>query len=624
MIYNKFEARIPTEQQETVAVDIRTGKEQWSKPLIGMTGTTTGDTVSSANIIPEGVTTRFPNGTPRLVTRSQTFMWDSFNLHGGYTFIWTVSGDTWMAFDPLTGGWRYTITNVPSGSVVYGDNGELLVYQIDYGRQADQTTGWVALWNSTKIVTWQTGDAMAAGSWNPHGYVYNATGLTSSGAPTSRHAAAWEWNITIPKGLPGSATVYHDDMLHGFDRGGTTIVYNTLALGDPPFYTWAVSLKPESRGQLMYNKTHKELVGGNMSLSISRSIEDRLFVMWSKEARQMWGYNIDTGTKIWGPTLEQHYLDIFGASRQFKYGAVYSTGYGGDVSAFNATTGEHMWTYNAADHENEILWGVNWPTFFAAIFDGKIYLGHYEHSPVDPKPRGAPFICLDAITGEELWRVDGLLRSSNWGGKPIVGDSVMMLLNSYDQQIYAIGKGPSSTTVTAPNIGVPVGHTVVISGTVTDISPGTNNDNIALRFPQGVAAVADESMGEWMAHVYQQFPHPDNVKGIEVTIDVIDANGNYRNIGTATTDASGTFNHAWEPDIEGKYTVIATFTGSKSYYASYAQTAFVANPPTETPPTPTEHRATVADEYFVPSIAGLFIAIIAVGLLNIIYLRKRA
>ena len=30
------------------------------------------------------------------------------------------------------------------------------------------------------------------------------------------------------------------------------------------------------------------------------------------------------------------------------------------------------------------------------ITDGKIYVGHYEHSAIDPRPRGAPFVCLDA------------------------------------------------------------------------------------------------------------------------------------------------------------------------------------------------------------------------------------
>ena len=38
--------------------------------------------------------------------------------------------------------------------------------------------------------------------------------------------------------------------------------------------------------------------------------------------------------------------------------------------------------------------------------DGKVYAGTREHSYVDPKSRGAPFVCLDLETGEEIFRID--------------------------------------------------------------------------------------------------------------------------------------------------------------------------------------------------------------------------
>ena len=52
-----------------------------------------------------------------------------------------------------------------------------------------------------------------------------------------------------------------------------------------------------------------------------------------------------------------------------------------------------------------------------------------------------------------------------------------------------------------------------------------------------------------MLYVYKQFDCPATVAGVEVTVDVIDANGNYRNIGTTTSDATGTYSLAWQPDI---------------------------------------------------------------------------
>ena len=79
-----------------------------------------------------------------------------------------------------------------------------------------------------------------------------------------------------------------------------------------------------------------------------------------------------------------------------------------------------------------------------------------------------------------------------------------------------------------------------------------------------------------------------NATGVEVTLDVIDANGNYRPIGVTTSDTDGFYSFEWTPDIEGKYTVIAKFEGSESYWGSQAETAFVAN---DAAPTPTAQPA---------------------------------
>ena len=96
-------------------------------------------------------------------------------------------------------------------------------------------------------------------------------------------------------------------------------------------------------------------------------------------------------------------------------------------------------------------------------------------------------------------------------------------------------------------------------------------------------------MSEWMEYVYLQSERPTDIIGVPVTLNVIDSNGNYRNIGTATSDADGFFSYAWQPDIEGKYTVIATFDGSKAFYGSHAEAAFVVE---ETlTPKPTQHRS---------------------------------
>jgi hypothetical protein len=116
---------------------------------------------------------------------------------------------------------------------------------------------------------------------------------------------------------------------------------------------------------------------------------------------------------------------------------------------------------------------------------------------------------------------------------------------------------------------------------------------------------------------------PSDATGVEVSIDVIDANGNYRNIGTVTSNADGFYSYQWWPDIPGKYTVIATFCGSESYYGSRATTAFVVDPAAEATPEPTQAPASLADQYILPGIGGIIAAIVIVGVALALLLRKR-
>jgi hypothetical protein len=223
-----------------------------------------------------------------------------------------------------------------------------------------------------------------------------------------------------------------------------------------------------------------------------------------------------------------------------------------------------------------------------------------------------------------VWKMDGGLRQTCWGGKAMIGDGIIALQDTYDQRVYAVGKGPSQTTVSAsPKVTVQ-GSSVIVEGTVTDVSPGTNEYALTARFPAGVPAVSDESQSQWMKYVYMQFAKPTDASGVAVSLDVIDPNGNYRHIGNTTSDSSGAFSYQWTPDIAGKYTVIATFEGSRSYYGSFSETAIGIDQAATTPTPSPQPLQSVADQYFVPAIAGLFIAIIAIGIaMALLIVRKR-
>jgi hypothetical protein len=205
----------------------------------------------------------------------------------------------------------------------------------------------------------------------------------------------------------------------------------------------------------------------------------------------------------------------------------------------------------------------------------------------------------------------------------VVADGYFAFLNCYDMQVYSVGKGPSAMTVEAPKISVELGKSLVITGTVTDIAAGTKQKVQAARFPNGVPAVSDESMSAWMEYVYMQKPRPMDTVGVPITISVVDANGNYRDIGTTTSDADGFFSYDWMPDIPGKYIVYASFAGSESYWPSHDVTAFVVDPAAPTPvPTEALNLQSTADMYILPGIVAIITAI-GIGFALTILMIKR-
>jgi hypothetical protein len=219
---------------------------------------------------------------------------------------------------------------------------------------------------------------------------------------------------------------------------------------------------------------------------------------------------------------------------------------------------------------------------------------------------GGQVYAIDGKTGKTVWSISGTQAEA---ASFAIAYGKLVYLNGYDGQIYCFGKGRSATTIDAPATAITLGSSLVIRGTVTDQSPG----DTCLGIPAaGTPAVSDESMTTWMEYLYQQKPQPTNATGVKVNIAVIDANGNYRTIGTTTSSMDGFYSYNWTPDIAGQYTVYATFEGSESYYASRAVTSFAVDPVAATV-APTQPPQSATDLYFLPAIIGVIIAIVVVG-----------
>jgi outer membrane protein assembly factor BamB len=601
LYYNKFISGNP--QQEVVAVDLHTGKTLWDKTLNAY------------------------NATNLRIGFGQTIFWWSRNNRAAFSYLVCTStantnaGTTWYYFDAYTGNLQFNMTNVPSGTNYYGPNGEILKYSlVNYNSTTNPAPNWHLLqWNSSWVVT--NGKTGMQESWGSQvlGTTYNAT------------TRGYDRNVTIDALNTGTAlpTTSITRCFVGDKAIGTRVSLTEVDL-------WAISLDPANMGRLLYNTAWTppaDWVAGNVSAGTGMqsgfgawSQQDQTAVIWIKETRLSYGFDLNTGKYKWTTPASQAFQDAWDDSPTYThiidYGQLISASCSGTVYAYNVTTGKLIWTYNATDPYHESYIGNNWWTVPVVVTDGKIYIGSMEHSAQDPKPRGAPFFCLNATTGEEIWRINGAFRQTRWGGRGIIGDSIIATMDTYDESVYAIGKGPTKTTVSAPDIASALGQPIVIKGTIMDISPGTQSDSALLRFPDGVPAVSDQSQSDWMLYVYKQFAEPTNTIGVPVRIEAIDPNNNLVTLGTTTTDSTGQYRLTVTPQMSGNYTVFAMFDGSNSYYGSMAEDGFTIATPQPTP-TPSPEAVAATDPNIMMGIIGVIIAVIVVGAILAILIIKR-
>ena len=549
---------------------------------------------------------------------------DQHGTVGG--LLWQVIGTTWVGYDVFSGNWVCNLTGVPSGTDVYTAKGDILRYVFNYN------AGWMALWNDTQAMTNAPASAAAYGidqEIRLNGQVINAS--ISTGNQNS-----YSWNVTIPTTLPaGSRSIV--GIIPGDIILGTSSDIALSAIPRAPtlpWTMWAISDNPATRGQLLWSRTYPAPPNNYTIMLAWQPIDtvNRMWTMTYADTGERLGYSMVNGDPVFGPVgIPDNAIN--GAGLQYyssregavAYGNLYVSGYGGQVIAYSMLNGTTLWTFNSINSGVESPWG-KYPIHVGAFAAGIVYAFSGEHSPNTPIYKGYRVYAVNATNGTQLWNL--LDWSASGLGTSLantaIADGYMVFLNGYDEQVYVIGKGPSATTVSIQNNVISQGTTVLIQGTVTDISAGTQQQEQKARFPNGVPAVSDDSQTAFMEYVYQQQPKPTNATGVPVSIDVIDSNGNYRHIGDTTSDASGKFNLAWAPDISGSYTVIANFAGSQSYYVSSAETSFYATAAAATPaPTATPLQA-VADMYFVPAVVGIIVAIIIVGaVLALLMLRKR-
>ncbi len=532
---------------------------------------------------------------------------DNPNEHGIANPGWLFTNNYAIGYQPERGFPYLNVTGVPNGFEVQGYAGENLRYVLS----GSTTTGYaLGQWNSSQAISSRNPSSNQINASTISSYDWNVSiGKLFSTAPTIRavkdNTYVWGTNGSWPTGTSAPSYAYVDEVT-----------------------VWAISIKPGSEGQLLYMKNidiDDEATNQNILFERATGAEER-FVGLEVPSCTFYIWDMSNGNLV-ATTDAQSDWQAYGyftwpslisqTQTKMAYGILYTGGYTGAVSAYSLADGSLLWRDIYPSGGEKI---PNFVQMIGMIADGKIYVGTHEHSADTPLYKGERLHCLNATTGETIWDLSGWAYPMTFA----TADGVLIYWNNYDAQVYAIGKGPTDLQVDAPKTAIDLGRSLVISGTVMDISAGTKQNEQAMRFPNGVPAVSEDSQTQWMAYVYMQKGRPTNTTGVPITLSVVDANGNYRDIGTTTSDAMGAFSYKWTPDIEGKYTVFASFAGSESYWSSYAETSLAVDPaaptlaPTETPAQP------MSDTYFVPAVAGIIVAIIVVGLiLALLMLRKR-
>ena len=611
---------------DTVCVDLQTGEEIWRK--------TDMPTLSFAYV--SGI------HTP--------------NYHGVYPTILFTS-NFGRAFDAQTGTPLFNVTGVPSGANVIGPIGEMIKYNF-YNNGTTANPDWyLTQWNSSLMwdgysTAWNvqtTTTTTTTWKWeNTTVYVDNVPQVQSKNVTTTTQTTAVQasrgifynyiddatqnksisWRKTMPNTPTILGAIYNDILLC---RNGS---YPALGDNGQPYTYFAVDIN-KSRGtfgNVLWWKTVSPPAGNITTISYAGMDPSGYFCESYRQTQQFAFFNLRTGEFI-KLSEPQAALDFYGSngpgtlSNVVAYGRVYSCAYSGILYCYDMATGNLLWTYgNGGVPGNTTYSGFEvpgpYPTFINAIGNDVVYTVTSEHTFQTPIYKGALARAINATDGTEIWTLSAATGDFT-GTSYALADGFSTFLNSYDQQIYTLGRGPSETTVQVGPKSSTLGGNVVIEGTVTDISSGTQQTEQASRFPNGVPVCADSSMKDWMGYVYQQQPKPENFTGVNVNIVILDSNNNYRMI-SATTDSRGAYSVTWTPDIPGDYKISAAFEGTNGYWPSSAATTFNIVEPQQATPSPTASPPSLVEQYFPAAVAAIIVSIFVVGaILAVLMLKKR-
>ena len=616
IMYSTYYPSTTSASNGLIATNLYTGETLWS--------------INTTNALRCGMNTRFDVINQYGVVGP--YIWTTGTLPASDTGGTLVAntGTQWNMYDATTGQYILSVVNGSALTLRTDEMGNMIGYFINNTAGREMThpiAGQNVIVNNTGPHLTCVNMTMAIGQtgqqWNARPNTVRAMAdgvMWSKPIPTTINGVKINPQLALSS-ITGDTLVLTGGFIHGQGVGGETAGWLVLASMD------------QNTGDILMAKNLTYAGGATSLLPFTRTsftYGEGMYYIMNDVNFEVEAFNVRTGEKVWTNTLTGYNgappndYDLFSLKPYVGNGNLFIAALGGDIWSFDTKTGTQKWYTNTTkllgEPGIESPYGI-WPFWVfncAGQTNDVSYwpIGH-EYNP--PLFHGAQMIALNNTNGELVFSTLGTYIRST-----AIAYGIMLSLNAYDNQVYAFGKGPSQITVSAPSVGVSTNTPITITGTIKDVAAGTKQNMVQARFPNGLPCVSDESMSKWMEYVYQQQPMPAEVKGVEITLNVIDANGNYRQIGSTTSDAMGNYGLTWTPDITGDYKIIATFAGTESYYKSSASAFINAGEGTTPQPTTTVQSglATTADLLMYMTV-GVIAIIIAIAIVGLLLFRKR-
>ena len=385
--------------------------------------------------------TPFNGTTPTFIDYSQGTtgeVLDSGDTNTYTSYLCALSGNCLLTINPATGAINSNVT-IPAGPTTgsYLTGG---TYHNGYVMAVENMGS-----GNYRLVNWTT---------------YPPTSTNAAARVTSNITLYWpSWN--------GATNV---TSLGGQIDWSTGIMVSQTRFTEGNLDGGAIAGYSMITGQRNFNVTTGDISPFNPGTDVADS--GRYYCVM--ENMQVMAFDEHTGAVVWTTQTEYPWGDFWGYSMASDGQTFIAIGYSG-VYAFNETTGAIEWIYKplagAAFETPYVQDGVslNPGTGSPEIANGICYVESNEHTPSAPYTRGWCTYAINMTDGTLIYRLDEPMVAGP------MSDGYTMYQDSYDGIMYVAGRGPSTTTVSAPNIAITAGTGAVISGTVLDQSAAQPN-----------------------------------------------------------------------------------------------------------------------------------------------------